>query len=232
MSLDDTLRDLMVERSGGRAVPTGHLDLIHRRLGRRRNRRLGAAAVAAAVACAAVAGVAIARPQQTPTGGPPAQATASPTAGLTLPDRLGRQALVVQKAEPLSPGHGEFSLVFVPRQWSFSVVMSCATPQDSNYQIEILINGSRRPYAVARCNEKLGQPEPGAEDENRRWWQNVHVMVGADTPVDVNEPMSITVRVGAPQHVRDERVGGVIIRSGPFELASGRAVVGVYQPVS
>jgi hypothetical protein len=245
MSLDDTLRELMAERSSGRTLPAGHLDRLHGRLARRRTRRIRTTAVATAVACAALAGTAVAWPGHAPTDGPPTAAGGSATSTpmtsastlppLTLPERHRGYSLVEQKSQPLSPGHGEFTLVFVPRQWNFSITMACVTaavPVD--YQIEILINGSRRPHIVATCNENPTDPglplEPSTEDEQRRWWQHVHVMIGADTPVRLNEPMTITARVGTPQPVYDPRVEGEIIRSGPFSAAYGQAVVGVYRP--
>jgi hypothetical protein len=240
MSLDDTLRDLMDERSQGRPVPAGHLDRIHRRLVRRRNRRVGTATAGTVLAVAALTGTAITWPHRTTSVEPPTTVgeSATPSASvppLTLPAHNRGQSLIEQKLEPLSPGHGEFTLLFTPRQWNFSIAMDCVTtPVNTGYQIEILINGSRLPYGVATCNEGSGQTglpaEPATEDEQRRWWQHVHDMIGADTPVRLNEPMTITVRVGTPEGKYEPRVGSLVRRSGPFTARSGQAIVGIYQP--
>ncbi|GIJ61844.1 hypothetical protein [Virgisporangium aurantiacum] len=240
MSLDDTLRDLMDERSRGRAVPAGHLDQIRHRLVRRRNRRVGAAAAGTVLALAALTGTAITWPRSATTDEPPTtvgESATPPTSAppLTLPAHNRGQSLVLQKLEPLSPGHGEFTLLFTPRQWNFSISMDCATtPVPTEYQIEILINGSRLPYGVATCNQESGRSalpdRPATDDEQRRWWQHVHNMIQADTPVRLNEPMTITVRVGTPEARYEPRVGGEILRSGPFTARSGQAVVGIYQP--
>jgi hypothetical protein len=46
-------------------------------------------------------------------------------------------------------------------------------------------------------------------------------MTGADTPVAVGTPMTVTVRVGMKQAVYDPRLGGEIVRSGPFTARAG-----------
>ncbi len=243
MSLDDILRDLMAERSQGRAVPAGHIDQIRHRLARRRNRRVGAAAASTVLVLAALTGTAITWRQSATADKPPSTLAESavgesPIASvppLTLPDHNRGQSLVTYKLEPLSPGHGEFTLLFTPRQWNFSISMDCVTsPVPTEYQVEVLINGSRLPYVVATCNQASGQSalpdQPPADDDQRRWWEHVHNMIGADTPVRLNEPMTITVRVGPPVERYEPQVGNVVLRSGPFATMSGQAVVGVYQP--
>lgn len=235
MSLDQTLRDLMDERSRGRQVPPGHLDRIHRRYTRRRAGRLAAGAGAAVIAVAATALAWPGEDRPPAVADKPVVTTTAPTVRpVTLPARDRGQSLVDQAAGALSPGHGEVTLVFVPRQWNFSIAIACATT-GADQQLEVLVNGSRRPYFVADCGAtptRAGLPDtPSTDDEEeRRWWQNVHVMTGADTPVAVGTPMTVTVRVGMKLAVHDPRVGGEIIRSGPFSARAGHAAVGIYQP--
>lgn len=236
MSLDQTLRDLLDERSSGREVPPGHLDRIHRRYARRRARRR--LATGAGVAVVALAASALGWPggdrRPVTVDVPPAAIAPPAVKPVTLPARDRGQSLVDQATGELSPGHGEVTLVFTPRQWTFSIAIACATT-GVDQQIEVLVNGSRRPYFVADCGATpivAGLPdEPSTDDEDERsWWQNVHVMTGADTPVALDTPMTVTVRVGLKQEVFDPRVGGKIVRSGPFTAGAGRAAVGIYQP--
>jgi hypothetical protein len=242
MSLDQTLRDLMADRSSGREVPPGHLDRIHRRYARRRAGRLAAGGAAAVVTLTTLAATALAwpggdRPPVIADGSaaPSATAVQPPTVKpVTLPDLDRGQSLVEQTTGALSPGHGEVTLVHIPRQWNFSIAVGCVTT-GTDQQIEVLINGGRRPYFVADCGADptvAGLPDqpPTDEEDERRWWQNVHTMTGADTPVALGTPMTITVRVGAKQEVSDPRVEGKVIRSGPFTARAGRAAVGIYQP--
>ena len=242
MSIDEALRELMSERSAGRAVAPGHLAQIHRRLARRRARKRGLAAAATVTALAALTGAAVAWTRQEPVDGrgavPATREPGTPSVSvppLALPGHDRGQSLVEMKAEPLTPGHGEFSLDFTPRRWNFSISMDCVTAGPTDHQLEILINDARIPLVVMTCGRTPsgsgGLPEqPPGDDEQRGWWQNVHRMVGASTQVRLDEPVTITVRVGVTHAEKNSFTGTTIIRSGEFVARAGQAVVGVYQP--
>jgi hypothetical protein len=255
MTLDDKLRDLMAERSTGGGSAAVHLDQIYRGIARRRARMIGAVSAVTVGVLAFSAGSAFAlrhRPADaTPTvvgASTPDSPSPSPSAAsfplLQLPERAHGQRLVVQKAELLSPEHASYQLVFTPTQWNFTIGIDCAAgpaPADhdpphgpTGTQLEVIINDSAMPYEVMSCTRTAGQSslpdEPPTDDEARRWWQHVNVMIGSDTPVELGRPMTITIKVGTPQPVHSSISDAEVLRSGPFTDRAGTAVVGIYQP--
>ena len=255
MTLDDKLRDLMVERSAGGGSAAVHLDQLYRGIARRRARTIGVVSAVTVGVLAFSAGSAFAlrhRPADTtPTmvgASTPDSPGPSPSAAsfplLQLPERAHGQRLVVQKAELLSPEHASYQLVFTPTRWNFSIDFDCAAglepaDHDSDHgptreQLEVTINGSALPYMVTFCARTAGHstlPEvPPTDAEARGWWQHINVQIGSETPVELGRPMTITIKVGAPQPVHSSITGADILRSGPFADKAGTAVVGIYQP--